>query len=101
MRFCPIAVLGALVVLPAGAGAAPSKTDLVPVWALMQGDAPVAGAKVTVRTPDGRAVALKHAKTTNENGVAIVRLAARAPRDFTVVVTGGSVDGVPIKGTLR
>jgi len=59
-------------------------------------DAPVAGAEVVLRAPDGGVLARA---TTNANGAFLMKLPARLPRDFTVAVEANGAS-LAASGTL-
>ena len=82
--------------------AAQSTPGLIPVWAFVNGEAPVVGGRVRVvaggralRQVDGRVF-----ERTNRQGVALLVL-KRVPRRFTVIVRGGRADGRRIEGSQR
>jgi hypothetical protein len=90
------------------AGAASSR--LVPVWALLDGELPVAFGRVSVvATTDDPAHAGKRrvlrqragdrSERTNSAGVAMLDF-ARLPKRFTVVVRGGRAYGRRVRGAL-
>jgi hypothetical protein len=86
-------------------------TALLPVWALLDGDTPVAGARVLVyaipRRTDGKPGRrrLLHpvngvgAQRTYDSGVALLEFAS-LPRTFVVVVSGGQAKGRTLRGSL-
>lgn len=75
---------------------------LLPVWAMLDGDTPVEGARVTVIVA-GAPVAQETGATfqhTNENGVTGLEFGS-LPEAFVVEVSGGRAHGLPLRGTLR
>ena len=81
---------------------------IVPVWALLDGDTPLSGARVRVYAGGLRAVGrrrplrqLRGARTerTHKSGVALLEF-ARLPRNFTVVISGGRSEGRRLRGFL-
>jgi hypothetical protein len=81
---------------------------IVPVWALLDGDTPLSGARVRVYAGGLRAVGrrrplrqLRGARTelTHKSGVALLEF-ARLPRSFTVVISGGRSQGRRLRGFL-
>src|SRR5215211_7946784 len=92
---------------PASAGERRGRV-IVPVWALLDGDTPVSGARVRVYAGGLHAVGRRRplrqrhgARTerTYKSGVALLEF-ARLPRNFTVVVSGGSSEGRRLRGFL-
>jgi hypothetical protein len=74
---------------------------IVPVWALLDGDTPLSGARVRVYAGGLRAVGHRRplrqlsgarAERTHKSGVALLEF-ARLPRSFTVVISGGRSEG--------
>jgi hypothetical protein len=101
---------------PAPAGSAPTTgadepTAILPVWALLDGDTPVAGARVRVYAirrrangKPGRPRLLRPlnpvaAQRTYDSGIALLEF-ARLPRTFVVEVSGGQAQGRPLRGFL-
>jgi hypothetical protein len=77
-----------LVVAPATRGAqaaAAARPAIVAVWALADGDTPLARARVRV-LKDGRPIGRGGRELTSEKGVSLLRF-KRIPRRFTVEVT--------------
>src|SRR5262245_11020982 len=86
-------------------------TAVLPVWALLDGDTPVAGARVRVyairRRANGkpgrprllRPLSPVAAQRTYDSGVALLEF-ARLPRTFVVKVNGGQARGRPLLGFL-
>jgi hypothetical protein len=81
---------------------------IVPVWALLDGDTPVSGARVRVYAGGLRAVGRRRplrqlrgarAERTHRSGVALLEF-ARLPRSFTVVISGGRSEGRRLRGFL-
>lgn len=109
---CAVPAASAVAAAPAPAAptAATSAAAVrLPVWALLDGDTPVRGGKVSVyagrlpargtpRTPL-RLVGGVRAARTNGRGVALLRL-QRLPKNFTVVVSAGRVDRRAMRGAL-
>ncbi len=92
---------------PVAAGALRGRV-IVPVWALLDGDTPLSGARVRVYAGGLRAVGrrrplrqLRGARTerTHKTGVALLEF-ARLPRNFTVVISGGRSEGRRLRGFL-
>jgi len=92
--------------LAAGGGspgvAAGPRSELVPVWAYVNGDLPLAGAWVGIVTQKGamRQVNGRLLARTNAHGVVVLAF-AHVPRRFSVIVTGGRAGGQALKGSLR
>jgi hypothetical protein len=84
---------------------------MLPVWALLDGDTPVAGAQVRVyaigRRANGkpgrprllRPLNRVAAQRTYDSGIALLEF-ARLPRTFVVEVRGGQAQGRPLRGFL-
>ena len=81
---------------------------IVPVWALLDGDTPLSGARVRVYAGGLRAVGRRRplrqlrgvrAERTYKSGVALLEF-ARLPRNFTVVISGGRSEGRPLRGFM-
>jgi hypothetical protein len=99
-----------LVAAPASAQAADAKhtpaaaasSGLIPVWAFVNGAAPVAHARVRI-TSSGKPVRQAGGrmwKRTNAQGVVVLRM-RRVPRRFTVIVRGGRAAGMRVRGSQR
>jgi hypothetical protein len=103
-----LAALALLVSAPGSARAAEAERStqgaansrLIPVWAFVNGDAPLARGRVrimaggkSVRQVNGRIW-----KRTNAEGVAVLRM-RRVPRRFTVVVRRGNAAGRRVPGS--
>jgi hypothetical protein len=106
----PLVALTLLVAAPASAQApandrasgAAASSRLIPVWAFVNGAAPVAHARVRV-TSSGkpvRQVGGRMWKRTNARGVAVLRM-RRVPRRFNVEVRGGRAAGMRVRGSQR
>jgi hypothetical protein len=86
-------------------------TALLPVWALLDGDTPVAGGRVRVyailRRSNGKAGRRRllrplngvAAQRTYDSGVAVLEFAS-LPRTFAVVVSGGQANGQTLRGSM-
>jgi hypothetical protein len=81
---------------------------ILPVWALLDGDTPVSRARVRVyagglragrRRRPLREVRIERGERTHKSGVALL-VFRRLPRNFTVVVRGGSSEGRRLRGFL-
>lgn len=83
------------------AGGAQS-SRLIPVWAFVHGEAPVANARVSVTAAGKpvRQVGGRMWKRTNAEGVVLLHM-RRVPRRFTVVVRGGRAAGMHVRGDQR
>lgn len=111
-RGCVIG-LSALVLACAGLAApaaASAASQIVPVWALLDGGLPVSNARVSVvattddpaHVGDRRPLRQKNGarvEQTNAAGVAMLKF-AQLPKRFTVVVRGGAADGRRLPGAL-
>jgi hypothetical protein len=77
---------------------------LVPIWAMVEGGAPVAGGRVQLFSGTGskrhRVPLAAPGNRTNSQGTVILR-ARRIPKELTVVVRGGTVDGKRFPGALK
>ena len=113
---CLIGLVGHAITSAAVARASTSATDAqhdgvtLPVWALLDGDTPVSGARVDVyvshpsENGGSRRRRLRPLKRTGQertydSGVALLEF-ARLPRAFTVVVSGGQAEGRALRGSL-
>jgi hypothetical protein len=77
---------------------------ILPVWALLDGDTPVAGARVQVYAHEGRAFERLHPvrgdlQLTADSGLALLEF-RHLPSDFLVVVRGGRAEGRKLRGSL-
>ena len=77
---------------------------ILPVWALLDGDTPVAGARVQVYAREGRAFERLHPlrgdlKLTADSGLALLEFDSLPP-SFLVVVRGGRAEGRALRGSL-
>lgn len=97
-----------LLIVPMSAQAAAPRSArtaasrLVPVWAFINGDVPVAGGRVQI-IAGGRPVRLLNGRMstrTNANGVVVLSV-RRVPSRFDVVVQGGRAAGRRLPGRLR
>lgn len=90
----------------AGSSSAKVRQVLLPVWALLDGQTPVSGARVSVfrginRAPVKSALIPVKAGSVRTNGAGEATLVfAQLPRAFTVVVDGGRVLTRPLHGSL-
>lgn len=87
----------------AGGGAEPAGV-ILPVWALLDGDTPVAGARVQVFAQRGRAFERLHPlggdlERTAESGLALLEF-DHLPPTFVVMVRGGRSEGRRLRGSL-
>jgi hypothetical protein len=91
--------LALLTAAPASAQT-PSGSRLVPVWAYVNGEAPVKGGQVKVLGAKGpiRQTNGKRSKRTNAQGVALLQF-ERLPRRFVVEVRGGRAAGMRVRGS--
>lgn len=87
------------------AGGTPQAPGVIlPVWALLDGDTPVAGARVRVYARNGRALARLHPvggdlQRTGDAGLALIELESLPP-NFLVRVRGGRAEGRALRGAL-
>ncbi len=77
---------------------------ILPVWALLDGDTPVAGARVQVYAREGDAFERLHPlrgdlKLTGDSGLALLEFDSLPPA-FLVVVRGGRAEGRTLRGSL-
>lgn len=84
-------------------GAAPTGV-ILPVWALLDGDTPVAGARVQVYAQNGRALQRLHPiggdlQSTADSGLALLEF-DQLPPSFLVLVRGGRAEGRTLRGSL-
>ena len=87
----------------AGSGAEPAGV-ILPVWALLDGDTPVAGARVQVYAQHGQAFERLHPlagdlQLTADSGLALLEL-DQLPSTVLVVVRGGRAEGRALRGSL-
>lgn len=104
------ALLLALLIVPASAPAATAgiprrpvaTSELIPVWAYLNGAYPVAGGRVLIMAGGKpvRQLSPGASAYTNAKGVAVVSV-KRVARGFTVVVQGGRAAGRRLRGSLR
>jgi hypothetical protein len=105
----PSARADASVAAPAATTSATAHGDgvIVPVWALLDGDTPVSGARVRVYAAGPgdhgrrslRQLGGARLARTQESGIAMLEF-DRLPRSFTVVVSGGRAEGRLLRGSL-
>ena len=98
----PAGALAAGGISPRPAQTVRSRSQIVPVWAYLNGAVPVVGAQTrivargrAVRQSDGRFSA-----RTNQQGVVLLAF-AHVPRRFTVIASGGRAGGRQVKGSQR
>lgn len=98
----PAGALAAGGTSPGPAGITVSRSQIVPVWAYVSGDVPVAGARARIVARGGtvRQVNGQLSTPTNRQGVVLLAF-ARVPRQFTVIVTGGRARGRRLNGSQR
>jgi hypothetical protein len=86
-------------------GSRPDRAGVIlPVWALLDGDTPVAGARVQVYAREGQAFERLHPvhgdlQLTADSGLALLEFDS-LPASFLVVVRGGRAEGKALRGSL-